>query len=100
MLKPGHSITATPDATIDVAGIASDRDRIASVAWRAIAGTHTEASGAAATAAYGGSPTDRAWSCTVPLMLGHNVITITATTLAGGTGSDTVDVERIDPPPA
>jgi len=85
--SPAHPIQPTTAEHIDAAGDAADASGIASIAWKATAGANIEASGA-------GSGTTQWTAASIPLRIGNNRIVVTATSGAGATNQDAVDVVR------
>jgi len=77
--SPTFIVKASPVA---LSGTATDADGIDSVTWT------NAATGGSGTATYA----DPNWSGSVPLAIGVNTITVTATDTAGNTSTDTLDV--------
>jgi hypothetical protein len=80
--SPGFSIGSTNAASIALAGRASDNVAVTAVKWTNSTGTAGSASGTAA------------WTATVPVLVGTNVITVRAYDAAGNSGWRTVTVIR------
>jgi hypothetical protein len=82
ILSPGGSTATTTAATLTFTGTASDNVAVASVTWK----TNTGSSGTA-------SGTTK-WTASVPLLVGSNTVTITATDSSGNTSWRSVVVSR------
>lgn len=80
--SPAGTIVSTVSASISISGSASDNVGVAAVTWS----TSTGASGAASGTA--------AWSATVPLLVGDNVVTVRAYDAAGNSGWRAITVVR------
>jgi hypothetical protein len=80
--SPGFTIVSTNGPSIAISGLAADNVAVTSVKWTNSSGGSGTASGTAA------------WSGTVPLLMGTNVITIRAYDAAGNTGWRSVTVVR------
>ncbi len=80
--SPGGSTISTAATTITFLGTASDNVGVASVTWK----TNTGGSGTATGTT--------SWAASVPLLVGSNTVTITATDTAGNTAWRSVVVSR------
>jgi hypothetical protein len=80
--SPGGSTVSTSAATLTFSGTASDNVGVAKITWT----TNTGSSGTAA-----GTTT---WSASIPLLVGSNTVTITATDASGNTAWRSVVVSR------
>lgn len=80
--SPGGTIVSTMSATIAISGAASDNVGVTVVTWS----TSTGASGTAAGTT--------AWSASVPLLVGDNVVTVRAYDAAGNSGWRAITVVR------
>src|SRR4051794_25204422 len=81
---------ATPDGSVDLGGVSSDNVEVASVTWSNVT---TGNSGTT-------TGTDPTWTVDViPLNLGDNTITVTATDTAGNSATDTIVVFRDEEDP-
>jgi hypothetical protein len=82
ILSPGSSTVSTNVATLTFSGTASDNAAVASVAWATNTGSSGTATGTAS------------WSAAIPLLVGSNTVTITATDTSGNTAWRSVVVRR------
>jgi hypothetical protein len=80
--SPAFTIVSTSAASITLSGAAADDVGVASVKWSTSGGDSGTASGS------------RAWSATVPLLTGTNVITVRAYDAAGNSGWRSLTVVR------
>ncbi len=80
--SPGGSTASTSAATLTFSGTASDNVAVASVAWKTNTGSSGTASGIAK------------WTASIPLLVGSNTVTITATDSSGNTAWRSVVVSR------
>lgn len=78
------------NGAVAITGTASDNVAVASVTW-------TNSLGGSGTAVISGSSIVT-WSATVPVVVGTNLITFTATDLAGNKSTTTTSVVRLTPP--
>ncbi|MCP5057566.1 MAG: hypothetical protein GY937_12695 [bacterium] len=95
------SLTITLDTTDPVVSIGSPPDgTVTTLSLLNVSGTVSDASAITGVAVNGVAATFGAgtWSAAVPLVLGSQTITATATDAAGNTGSDSILVTRGDPP--
>ncbi len=80
--SPGGSTVSTSAATLTFSGTATDNVAVAAVTWQ----TNTGSSGTASGTAH--------WSASIPLLVGSNTVTITATDTSGNTAWRSVVVSR------
>jgi len=71
IVNPGSTIVSTSSATISVSGTAADNVAVSRVTWTTSTGGSGTASGTTA------------WSATIPLLVGDNVVTVRAYDAAG-----------------
>jgi hypothetical protein len=81
--SPGGSSVSTSAATLTVSGTASDNVGVASITWK----TNTGGAGTAAGTT--------SWTASIPLLVGSNTVTVTATDTAGNTAWRSVVVSRL-----